>query len=631
MFEACDKTKSRVNKRRVSDSKTHAPFHRVASPFPTMRASRAGAKPRIARAGARARPGASPEDPLNDMSSTDDAQHANDAPFTTEPPAEERALSPSDASGGPGEKLAEDATAETRTARPTLRGDASASSLLAGASTGSREHEREDGSKDYWRRLRSRAVMRQLAVMAKVSSRSLRLTELEQARGSETGVEEKESEESVETTARKGKRPGDPPDASASRGGPSSASRHSEPPEDLDELEDKLSAWLQCSGLHTVDKWVLNYRKHPSCWAALLMMHGVPEVSGRLRAKVENYAIYSALFLSCTIQAVMSPPDAMQCADREFDTEAASVQCQVARRVAVYALLAAIVMHFYSIILAMAFVNALNETAREADVFRMFARGQGYLATFKCQQAFRRGAAFVMLAIAAVSLEYIGWDAVVWIAALLAYVLRNFAKTSNLLFSTGSLVHYWREELGGKPDADDPYEIAPAVHVFKERVKFSRGVLGDEDPVDEDALGGKADGKLWRGAGEDRTRPGGGAAKTWSTASFVNPSAWSFGSSGSQGTHSERSGEPHRGEPHRDAAARDTEGALSAADDDRGAGSAGDPTDSSRRDFDSAAPTNLIKHHAAKKKLAKERDAKRRAYNDQHLGTHVGSKAAAIL
>ena len=631
MFEACDKTKSRVNKRRVPDSKTHAPFHRVASPLPTMRASRAGAKPRIARAGARARPGASPEDPLNDMSSTDDAQHANDAPFTTEPPAEERALSPSDASGGPGEKLAEDATAETRTARPTLRGDASASSLLAGASTGSREHEREDGSKDYWRRLRSRAVMRQLAVMAKVSSRSLRLTELEQARGSETGVEEKESEESVETTARKGKRPGDPPDASASRGGPSSASRHSEPPEDLDELEDKLSAWLQCSGLHTVDKWVLNYRKHPSCWAALLMMHGVPEVSGRLRAKVENYAIYSALFLSCTIQAVMSPPDAMQCADREFDTEAASVQCQVARRVAVYALLAAIVMHFYSIILAMAFVNALNETAREADVFRVFARGQGYLATFKCQQAFRRGAAFVMLAIAAVALEYIGWEAVVWIALLLTYVLRNFAKTSNLLFSAGSLVHYWREELGGNHDADDPYEIAPAVRVFKERVKFSRGVLGDEDPVDEDALGGKADGKLWRGAGEDRTRPGGGAAKTWSTASFVNPSAWSFGSSGSQGTHSERSGEPHRGEPHRDAAARDTEGALSAADDDRGAGSAGDPTDSSRRSFDSASPENLIKHHAAKKKLAKERDAKRRAYNEQHLGTYVGGKAAAIL
>ena len=312
------------------------------------------------------------------------------------------------------------------------------------------------------------------------SSRGLRLSELEQARG-EKSAEERRPEERVEATAHEGKpAAADPIEISASR---------DEPPEDLDELEDKLSAWLQCSGLHTVDKWVLSYRKHPSCWAALLMMHGVPEVSGRLRAKVENYAIYSALFLSCTIQAVMSPPDAMQCADREFDTEAASVQCQVARRVATYALLAAIVMHFYSIILAMAFVNALNETAREADVFRVFARGQGYLATFKCQQAFRRGAAFVMLAIAAVALEYIGWDAVVWIALLLTYVLRNFAKTSNLLFRRAARALLARGA-GGNPDADDPYEIAPAVRVFKERVKFSRGVLGDEDPVDEDALGG---------------------------------------------------------------------------------------------------------------------------------------------
>ena len=570
-----------------------------------MRSSRTVVKPRSSRA----RPGAtgaSPEDEL----SFDDAH----APFTTEPPTEEEALPPSDASGGLGVN-AEDVTVQTRTARPTLRGDAATSSLLAGASS-ARALEREDGTKDYWRQLRSRSVMRQLAVMAKVSSRGLRLSELEQARG-EKGAEERRPEELVEATAHEVKpEAADPVEISAS---------HDKPPEDLDELEDKLSAWLQCSGLHTVDKWVLSYRKHPSCWAALLMMHGVPEVSGRLRAKVENYAIYSALFLSCTIQAVMSPPDAMQCAEREFDTEAASVQCQVTRRIAVYALLAAIAMHVYSIILAMAFVNALNETAREADVFRMFARGQGYLATFKCQQAFRRGAAFCMLAIAAVSLEYIGWDALVWIVALLAYVLHNFAKTSNLLFRNGSLVHYWREELGGKPDADDPYEIAPAVHVFKERVKFSRGVLGDEDFVDDDALGGKADGKLWRGAGEDRLLPGGGGAKTWSTLSFVKPSAWSFGSSGSQGK-----GSGSERDEKRDRGGFGTEAAIEAATEAGGDASETDPT-TRRRYEPGASPANLIKHHAAKKKHTKERDAKRRAYNDQHLGTHVGSKAVAIL
>ena len=527
------------------------------------------------------------------------------APFTTEPPTEEEALPPSDASGGPDVDAA-NVAAETRTARPSLRGDASASSLLAGASS-SRAHVHEDGTKDYWRQLRSRAVMRQLSVMAKVSSRGMRLTELEKARaGKEKGARETSSEGSVEANA---------------------AVEPELEPEDLDELEDKLSAWLQCSGLHTVDKWVLNYRKHPSCWAALLMMHGVPEVSGRLRAKVENYAIYSALFLSCTIQAVMSPPDAMQCSERDFDTKAASAQCEVTRRIAVYALLAAIAMHFYSIILAMAFVNALNETAREADVFRMFARGQGYLATFKCQQAFRRGAGFCMLAIAAVSLEYIGWDAVAWIAVLLAYVLYNFSKTSNLLFTTGSLVHYWREELGGKPDADDPYEIAPAVHVFKERVKFSRGVLGDEDFVDEDALGGKADGKLWKGAGEDRMAPGGGGAKTWTTASFVNPSAWSFGSSGSASS-AKKGFETATAEKNKeplDNARR--ESVEEVARDER----LPRPSPTRQTHQQGASPENLIAHHAAKNR-AKDRDAKKkRAYNDQHLGTHVGSKAVSIL
>jgi hypothetical protein len=559
-----------------------------------MRSSRTVTKARSSRA----RPGAtgaSPEDEL----SFDDAH----APFTTEPPTEEEALPPSDASGGPDVDAA-NVAAETRTARPSLRGDASASSLLAGASS-SRAHVREDGTKDYWRQLRSRTVMRQLSVMAKVSSRGMRLTELEKARaGKEKGARETPSEGSVEGNA---------------------AVEPEPEPEDLDELEDKLSAWLQCSGLHTVDKWVLNYRKHPSCWAALLMMHGVPEVSGRLRAKVENYAIYSALFLSCTIQAVMSPPDAMQCSERDFDTKAASAQCEVTRRIAVYALLAAIAMHFYTIILAMAFVNALNETAREADVFRMFARGQGYLATFKCQQAFRRGAGFCMLAIAAVSLEYIGWDAVAWIAVLLAYVLYNFSKTSNLLFTTGSLVHYWREELGGKPDADDPYEIAPAVHVFKERVKFSRGVLGDEDFVDEDALGGKADGKLWKGAGEDRMAPGGGGAKTWTTASFVNPSAWSFGSSGSASSAKkgfETATAEKNKEPLDDA--RPTSVEEVARDERR-------HSMTRQTHQQGASPENLIAHHAAKNR-AKDRDAKKkRAYNDQHLGTHVGSKAVSIL
>jgi hypothetical protein len=92
--------------------------------------------------------------------------------------------------------------------------------------------------------------------------------------------------------------------------------------------------------------------------------------------QVENYAIYSALFLSCTIAAVMDPPPAMDCERREFDGEYEKYRCEVAKRVAAYALIASVAMHFLAIILAMAFVNALNECARESDVFRVFARGR---------------------------------------------------------------------------------------------------------------------------------------------------------------------------------------------------------------------------------------------------------------
>lgn len=423
------------------------------------------------------------------------------------------------------------------------------------------------GGGDSWRSQRSRAVMRQLRSLSRQSSRSLKLADLERSRSVRSASSLGDGADSARSVDRATDSGEDAPAISPAGSKPA----NDQPPEDLDELEDKLSAWLQCSGLHTVDKWVLNYRKHPSCWAALLMMHGVPEVSGRLRAKVENYAIYSALFLSCTIQAVMNPPDVMNCDEREFDSVAAEWQCRVTRRVAVYALLGAIAMHFYSIILAMAFVNALNETAREADVFRIFARGQGYLATFKCQQAFRVGAGFCMLAIAATCLEYIGWDAVVWIALLLTYILYNFNKTSDMLFRNGSLVHYWRTELGGKPDADDPYCIAPAVHVFKERVKFSRGLLGDEDFVDEDAMGGEADGKLWIGKGEDREEPKTERSSPSTIKSILR-----------------------------------------------------------RRSLDAedASPEAALRQHQRREK---NKDKRKKGYNDHHLGTHVGSKAVSIL
>ena len=88
--------------------------------------------------------------------------------------------------------------------------------------------------------------------------------------------------------------------------------------------------------------------------------------------QVENYAIYSALFLSCTIAAVMDPPPAMDCERREFDGDYEKYRCEVAKRVAAYALIASVAMHFLAIILAM------GEFLVIFGYFWLFSYGQLY-------------------------------------------------------------------------------------------------------------------------------------------------------------------------------------------------------------------------------------------------------------
>ena len=517
-----------------------------------------------------------------------------------------------------------------------------------------------------WRALRSRTVMRQLTQLSAASSKSLKLAELEKRRSSSgKGVPNPNAETRADDAGGEGgpgaggsssslraNAPAAPPAAPPVAAADADAAEEDLLKEDLDELEDKLAAWLQCSGLHTVDKWVLNYKKHPSCWAALLMMHGVPEVSGRLRAKVENYAIYSALFLSCTIQSVMNPPAVMDCVERELEG-ASRWRCEATRRVSVYALLGSVAMHLYAIVLAMAFVNALNETAREADVFRIFARGQGYLATFKCQQAFRRGAGFCIVAMTAVALETLGWDAVAWIAALGWYVIRNFTYASDLLFKSGSLVNYWRKELGGCPDEDDPYEIDAAVHVFKERVKFSRGLLGDEHYVRDEHTVAESDGKIWQGKGEDRRgETGGGGSKRRSFVSSVRSSLRSSlgGSPGTSGgatpggdgggakTEDARSAKPRPGVEGAAAAAaaaaaatvpEDAPLSLDASDDlASGSDVSDDAPDASALTPEQAEEARRLRKQ---RKRRKNKEKRQKGYFDQHHGTHVGSKAVALL
>lgn len=74
--------------------------------------------------------------------------------------------------------------------------------------------------------------------------------------------------------------------------------------------DDAVQEWYRkTAGMHTVQKWCENYHKHPYGWGALIMIHGTDEVCFRLRTKVENYAVYSALFLSASIVLLMSPSE----------------------------------------------------------------------------------------------------------------------------------------------------------------------------------------------------------------------------------------------------------------------------------------------------------------------------------
>jgi len=261
--------------------------------------------------------------------------------------------------------------------------------------------------------------------------------------------------------------------------------------EALDRDSVLLDAWRRSSGMHTVDKWVKNYRKHPGSSGALLMIHGIPEVTGRLRTKVENYAIYSALFLSVSIALAVDPPTSMTVDNPNNDWSFDWWVIEIRRRAYFYGLAVGTGSHMLCILLGMTFVNALNETARDSDVFRLFSRGKGFLATVKCQTTFRVGCVADYLAMAVAATAYVHWAEVLILgSALVVVAARILSRTSGLLFTNGSLMRYWRKELGGNPDADDPYELNVPEKCFERRSNtnhnlfhFEHGLFNiDTDP-----------------------------------------------------------------------------------------------------------------------------------------------------
>jgi len=235
-----------------------------------------------------------------------------------------------------------------------------------------------------------------------------------------------------------------------------------------------LDNWRRTSGLHTVDKWVLNYREHPAGWGALLMIQGIPEVTARLRNKVENYAIYSALFLSVSIGLIASPPDALTGEIAADPWTSDWWESHLRRRIYFYSFGIGLASHMLSILLAMAFCNALNETARDSDVFRIFARGEGFIATVRTQLSFDIGCIADIIGIMVAVTNYITWvEVLVGTVVLSIITWIQLRKTKRLLFMNGSIVKYWREELGGKPDENDPYDLQLPAECFRRRAAAS--------------------------------------------------------------------------------------------------------------------------------------------------------------
>jgi len=228
-----------------------------------------------------------------------------------------------------------------------------------------------------------------------------------------------------------------------------------------------LEWWKKTNGLETVRDFVRNYRDHPAGWGALLMIHGIPEVTGRLRNKVENFAIYSALFLACAVAAIAAPPDAIvSCAG--------GIECEVRKRIFFYFLIVAIVSLMLCIALAMAFGNALNEAARDCDVLRMFSpAGQGFMATRKCEIAYQTGIASTFVAMLAPVQSHMGYEALIFTLLAVSVAAYIYLSTARPLFASASIVEYWKSGIGG---SQDPYDLDALVECFEQQASGSQEI-----------------------------------------------------------------------------------------------------------------------------------------------------------
>jgi len=162
----------------------------------------------------------------------------------------------------------------------------------------------------------------------------------------------------------------------------------------------------------------------------------------------------------------MAPPDVItKCSG--------GMECQIRKRIYFYCLIIGVVAQVLGIMLAMTFGNALNEAARDSDVFRMFSpAGNGFFATKKCEMSYQLGVGVTFVAMLAAVHGYMGLEALILGVVAVAIAFKIYLDTSNALLNSSSIVHYWRS--GKVPD--DPYDLDLLLQAFEQQVsRSSRG------------------------------------------------------------------------------------------------------------------------------------------------------------
>jgi len=88
------------------------------------------------------------------------------------------------------------------------------------------------------------------------------------------------------------------------------------------------------------------------------------------------------------------------------------------------------------------------------------------------------GCAADFLAVCVTATEYLDlFEPLILYAVLPVVVCLIYFPTSNLLYESSSIVAYWREELGGKPDPDDPYDLQLPAKCVHERASVNNFVF----------------------------------------------------------------------------------------------------------------------------------------------------------